>query len=183
MTEFTPKWIAKAKEQMKHISPLPWKACSCGKCGMITGEKDLIATATRGDWGDDYPIIKPVGGSIGGQYEVVMEQLTYGHVPPETGSINAQYIAEACNNYPEALDEIERLQDLMLAYENDLVLLSVYGKLKRAEAEIKESNDLLRSAWMIAKRDGKDTNWEAFRGQLNIALERQHAMMYPKGEK
>jgi hypothetical protein len=38
----------------------------------------------------------------------------------------------------DALDEIERLQDLMLAYENDLVLVSVYGKLKRAEERIEE---------------------------------------------
>ena len=38
----------------------------------------------------------------------------------------------------DALDHIERLQDLMLAYENDLVLLSVYGKLKRAEERIEE---------------------------------------------
>jgi hypothetical protein len=38
----------------------------------------------------------------------------------------------------EALDHIERLQDLMLAYENDLVLVSVYGKLKRAEERIEE---------------------------------------------
>ena len=51
------------------------------------------------------------------------------------------------------------------------------------EAEIKESNGLLRSAFMIAKRDGKETNWEAFRNQVSIALERQHKMMYPKGEK
>jgi len=79
------------------------------------------------------------------------------------------------------LDEIERQRDLISAYENDLVLLSVYGKLKRIESEIKESNDLLRSAFMIAKRDGKETNWEAWRKQLNNALERQHAMMY--GEK
>lgn len=49
------------------------------------------------------------------------------------------------------------------------------------EAEIKESNGLLRSAFMIAKRDGKETNWEAWRKQLEIALTRQHKMMY--GEK
>ena len=78
--------------------------------------------------------------------------------------------------------ENERLRDLILAYENDLVLLSVYGKLKRAEAEIKESNDLLRSAWMIAKRDGNETNWEAWRKQLDIALARQHTMMYGDSE-
>ena len=89
-----------------------------------------------------------------------------------------------CEKYLErALDEIERLQDLILAYENDLVLLSVYGKLERAEAEIKESNDLLRSAFMIAKRDGKETNWDAWRKQLDIALARQHKMMYGKDKK
>ena len=50
------------------------------------------------------------------------------------------------------------------------------------EAEIKESNGLLRSAFMIAKRDGNKTNWEAWRKQLHIALERQHAMMYKQQE-
>ena len=79
--------------------------------------------------------------------------------------------------------ENERLQDLILAHENDLVLLAVCGKLERAEAEIKESNDLLRSAFMIAKRDGKETNWEAWRKQLDIALARQHAMMYGNDKK
>ena len=51
------------------------------------------------------------------------------------------------------------------------------------EAEIKASNDLLRSAWMIAKRDGKETNWEAWHYQLSTALARQHAMMYGKDKK
>ena len=89
-----------------------------------------------------------------------------------------------CEKYLErALDEIERQRDLISAYENDLVLLSVYGKLKRAEAEIKESNDLLRSAFMIAKRDGKETNWEAFHHQISVALERQHKIIYQKDKK
>ena len=50
------------------------------------------------------------------------------------------------------------------------------------EAEIKESNGLLRSAFMIAKRDGKETNWEAWHNQLSVALARQHKMMYGKDE-
>ena len=49
-----------------------------------------------------------------------------------------------------ALDHIERLQDLMLAYENDLVLLSVYGKLKRAEERIAE---LEQERWWIPVRE------------------------------
>lgn len=63
-------------------------------------------------------------------------------------------------------DEIERLQ----------------ARVEELEAEIKESNDLLRSAFMIAKRDGKDTNWEAWHNQLSVALARQHAMMYKQQE-
>lgn len=54
------------------------------------------------------------------------------------------------------LDEIERQRDLISAYENDLVLLSVYGKLKRIESEIKEINDLLRSAPMNSEFESED---------------------------
>ena len=89
-------------------------------------------------------------------------------------------------------DHIERLQtriaELESVNEDQALTISqndyAYAVDKEMmEAEIKESNDLLRSAFMIAKRDGKETNWEAFRNQVSIALERQHKMMYPKGEK
>jgi hypothetical protein len=43
--------------------------------------------------------------------------------------------------------------------------------------EVAESNGLLRSAFAIALRDGNETNWEAFRKQLDIALVRQLEMM------
>ena len=87
-------------------------------------------------------------------------------------------------------DHIERLQtriaELESVNEDQALTISqndyAYAVDKEMmEAEIKESNGLLRSAFMIAKRDGKETNWEAFRNQVSIALERQHKMMY--GEK
>lgn len=68
------------------------------------------------------------------------------------------------------IEDLERERDQLRA-ENE-----------RLMEEIKQSNSLLRSAFMIAKRDGKETNWEAFRGQLDIALERQHKMMYRDAE-
>lgn len=146
MTEFTSEFIAETRETIKQITPLPWYACSCGKCGMISGDKELIATATRGNWGDDYPIIKPVGGSIGGQYEVVMEQITCGHIPPETGNANAQYIAEACTNYPKALDYIEHLQkrvdELEATISNQSKL--VY-KFKNMASDLQSENDFLKN--------------------------------------
>ena len=45
---------------------------------------------------------------------------------------------------------------------------------KRLEKMLLEANDLLRSAYAIAQRNGEQTNWEAFRGQLKKALEAQH---------
>ncbi len=77
--------------------------------------------------------------------------------------------------HPESL-----LHEIKLA---GSLIIQLNEEIKRLMDEVKESNGLLRSAFMIAKRDGKETNWEAFRGQLSIALERQHKMIYPKGEK
>jgi hypothetical protein len=44
---------------------------------------------------------------------------------------------------------------------------------------LKDANELCRSAMEIAKRDGRDTNWETFRARLQESLLRQHAVMYP----
>jgi hypothetical protein len=75
----------------------------------------------------------------------------------------------------DALDHIEqlqkRVQELEAVNEDQALTISqndyAYAVDKEMmEAEIKESNDLLRSAFMIAKRDGKETNWEAFRNQV-----------------
>ena len=62
------------------------------------------------------------------------------------------------------------------------IMLGVLEDLERLIYEIKESNDLLRSAFMIAEREGKETNWEAWKKQLEIALARQHVMMYGKNK-
>ena len=58
------------------------------------------------------------------------------------------------------------------------------GKIKEiwhteAEFEFEQANSLLRSAYAIALREGKDTNWEAWRNQLLKELKRQHKIMYP----
>ena len=109
MTEFDRKFISEQKKLAEGISSLPWVACSCGKCGMIDNEIDLIATATHGKWGDDYPSLKRVGGSIGGKFELIMDQITYGEVSLEVGNANAKWIAAACSNYSAALDALEDL--------------------------------------------------------------------------
>ena len=42
-----------------------------------------------------------------------------------------------------------------------------------------EANELLRSAYSIAKRKGLTTNWEAFESQLKSILNEQHKRLYP----
>lgn len=40
-----------------------------------------------------------------------------------------------------------------------------------------EANQALRSAWEIAERDGRETNWAGHRAQLRASLEASHAAM------
>jgi len=156
MTEFTTEWIEKVREQIKSISPLPWRACSCGKCGQISNETDCIAIATRGNWGDNYPDIRRISGSIEGKFEVFMNQITYGNIPPETGNANANYIAEACTNYPEALNVIEQLRK-----ENELLQTNRRFLNRDLEKTNKRIAELEQKQWwinqdktLILKKDG-----------------------------
>ena len=47
--------------------------------------------------------------------------------------------------------------------------------------DLEVANDLLRSAYAIAERDGKDTNWEAFRKKLGPVLQRQNQILNGSG--
>ena len=81
----------------------------------------------------------------------------------------------------ERIEELEQVsQDQALTISQNDYAYTIDKEMM--EAEIKASNDLLRSAWMIAKRDGNETNWEAWRKQLDIALARQHEIMYGDSE-
>jgi len=46
-------------------------------------------------------------------------------------------------------------------------------------ARLREANSLLRSAASIASREGSQTNWRAFAGQVKKELQREHPLMYP----
>lgn len=42
-----------------------------------------------------------------------------------------------------------------------------------------EANQVLRSAYSIAKRKGATTNWKAFENSLESILKEQHKRLYP----
>ena len=47
-------------------------------------------------------------------------------------------------------------------------------------AALKDVSGKLSSAMEIAKRDGKETNWPAFRNQCKLALDAAHPLIFPK---
>lgn len=59
---------------------------------------------------------------------------------------------------------------------------ALVNEVKRLTTTLAEANEICRSANEIAQRDGAETNWEAFRNRLKVALANQHAVMYPKPE-
>jgi hypothetical protein len=54
-------------------------------------------------------------------------------------------------------------------------------ELRRLDKMLTNANELLRSAYQIAKREGESTNWEAWVYQLKNGLDDQHAVMHPSG--
>jgi hypothetical protein len=63
-------------------------------------------------------------------------------------------------------------------YRADTVL-GLLAKVQALSAALEDANGLCRSAYQIAERNGKSTNWEPFRARLTESLQRQHAVMYP----
>ena len=99
-----------------------------------------------------------------------------------TEPVNNQWLSEILIDLVWEIDS-RRLQ----VHRDVLKIKDIYGveldhaeslilsKLESIEQEARrESNQLLRSAYQVAKRKGKGTNWEAFATQLLNGLERQH---------
>jgi hypothetical protein len=96
-----------AEESTPAHTPGPWSWCDCpGNCGHIGSASDHLATVTFGGWGNTYPAMRPIDGSIiSGQYEVYMETDYFGDVPIEQAKANARLIASA----PDLLTALQAL--------------------------------------------------------------------------
>lgn len=53
------------------------------------------------------------------------------------------------------------------------------AEVRKLRTALKDANDLCRSAYQVAIREGRETNWPAFRDCLSESLDRQHRVMYP----
>ena len=53
------------------------------------------------------------------------------------------------------------------------------AEVRKLRAALRDANDLCRSAYQVAIREGRETNWSSFRDCLSESLDRQHRVMYP----
>ena len=111
-TKFTPDFIEEQRELAAHATPRSWSYYSCRRCGQIWCDDYPIATVTQGEWGDTYPVIKDGKACMASSY--------YGKIPDALARANEEYIVEACNNYPDALEEIERLKKEIMKMEAEM---------------------------------------------------------------
>lgn len=132
---------------MNH-SELPWRACGEDRggcvCGHITNAKDLVATVTRGKWGDDYPSIRLVGGSLDRKAEAYMEQITYGEIDDETAKANAAFIVKCCNNFDGLLESLKRMTAIV---DSDACIFPHDQKVRdKAAQSLEQAKEAIRKA-------------------------------------
>lgn len=90
--------------EAKH-TPTPWTICGGGKCSCLAiwCPDHPIAKVDAGEWGDEYPAMRRVGGSLDNKYEAYMELIGYGSIDMEVARANGRFIVKAVNSYDEAM--------------------------------------------------------------------------------
>lgn len=199
MTDFTPEFIQQQRALAEKVKSLPWSACNDGECSckQISCDDYPIAEVTHGDWGDDYPSIRLIGGSLDIKAEPYMEQITYGNIPEETATNHARYIVAAANNYPAALDhiayqaaQIVEISQMVSDYQADLKDrdAEIATLRKQAEAGAMLAETLLIYAdegnWSsTAVEDGElDDGWDGPGSEYHVECELEEHYLWEYGD-
>lgn len=146
--------------------PGPWIECghSIGgcSCGSIWSKAidAPVATATIGEWGDDYPEVRFVetdgyraGNPPGLRPEAYMEKIVYGEIPEKKGKATAAFIA-ACD--PQT---ILALFDRTTTLEANLAAARADADRELAQRQVAES--LLQAAYKTIHRLEAETHQQA----------------------
>jgi len=89
------------ENEIRKFTKGPWSACNDGKCdcNQISGNGCHIAKVTMGEWGDDYPSIRLIGGALDRKAEAYMERIPCGYIDKEEAKANLHLIAAAPDLY------------------------------------------------------------------------------------
>lgn len=77
----------------------------------------------------------------------------------------------------ELEDQIRREGKMIAAQQGLREVLN--ADLDRYRKALESANEICRSAFAIADREGKTTNWEAFRSRTKDSLALQHSVLFP----
>jgi hypothetical protein len=114
-------------------TPGPWSICHNGDCPCksVRCDDHPIAEVTNGEWGDEYPAIRPVdtGGMSGTAVEAYMARIVYGKISHDTAKANGRLIASA----PTLFSALEYARNLIGPDEviDTALALAVEGDLER----------------------------------------------------
>lgn len=87
----------------------------------------------------------------------------------------------ASGNGDPAESEGTSPETIAIVVERELTALAACkAEVEALRGILTTSNDICRSMSSIADRDGRNTNWPAFRSRLSLALNAQHSALYPK---
>lgn len=71
--------------------------------------------------------------------------------------------------------ELAFVQLAFIPHRDDVAMLRAQVELLREAHDL--ANQALRSAWSVAEREGRETNWAGHRAQLCASLDASHAAM------
>lgn len=135
MSEWTKERIEKAQELSIHATNLKWIVES----GEYTGENWLIGSVYLG-----------VSSADNKEYWVhITTDNVHASQLHGDAKIDAEYILEACNNYPDALSEIERLQSEVAKPQEELDAIKIAD---RRDADL-AANLYLKNQKLRSQRD------------------------------
>lgn len=61
-----------------------------------------------------------------------------------------------------------------------VVRRALVNEIKRLSEALADANEICRSTYQIAERNGAEVNWTPFKERLRRSLNLQHSIMYPK---
>jgi hypothetical protein len=102
-----------------------------------------VAVVESGKWGDRFPSIRLVGGSLSVKAEPYMDMIEYGKIPQEEAEANAAFIVQAVNSHEALVERLQESETLLIG----LQALCIHQRyVERIQAQINDNRAALKLA-------------------------------------